>query len=131
VSVALITGGASGIGAATARRFRRRGHHVVIADRDPVAGAAVAEEIGGLFVPADVGEPADNARVVAAAAARFWWCSTPGSPAAVAWTTSPSSATAPRCAPTSTASYTASPPACPGYGSKGTARSWSWPASPG
>ncbi|MEV4052873.1 SDR family oxidoreductase [Amycolatopsis sp. NPDC049688] len=70
-AVTLITGGASGIGAATARRFGRRGGRVVIADRDSAAGEAVAAEVGGLFVPADVGEPADNTRAVDAAVEAF------------------------------------------------------------
>ncbi|RSM46383.1 SDR family NAD(P)-dependent oxidoreductase [Amycolatopsis balhimycina DSM 5908] len=63
-TVTLITGGASGIGAAAARRFHRRGDHVVIVDRDTIRGAAVAEEVGGQFVSADVGEPDDNTRAV-------------------------------------------------------------------
>ncbi|WP_103352709.1 SDR family oxidoreductase [Amycolatopsis sp. CA-128772] len=71
MTVTLITGGAGGIGAATARRFHRAGGHVVLADRDAAAGAAVAAEVGGLFVAADVGEPADNARVVNAALEAF------------------------------------------------------------
>ncbi len=52
--VAVVTGGASGIGLATARRFAAEGAKVVIADVDPVAGAAAAEEVAGLFVPVDV-----------------------------------------------------------------------------
>ncbi len=44
---ALITGGASGIGAAVARSLAARGAHVVIADVDEVGAAAVANEVGG------------------------------------------------------------------------------------
>ena len=51
---AVITGGASGIGLATARRLAAEGAHVVIGDLDEKAGAAAAEEVGGLFVPVDV-----------------------------------------------------------------------------
>ena len=51
---AVITGGASGIGLATARRLAAEGASVVIADLDEKAGPAVAEEVGGLFVPVDV-----------------------------------------------------------------------------
>jgi NAD(P)-dependent dehydrogenase (short-subunit alcohol dehydrogenase family) len=51
---AVITGGASGIGLATARRFAAEGAHVVIADVDPTAGLRAAEEVDGLFVKVDV-----------------------------------------------------------------------------
>jgi 3-hydroxybutyrate dehydrogenase len=44
---AVVTGGASGIGAASARALAARGAHVVIADRDGIAAATVADEIGG------------------------------------------------------------------------------------
>ncbi|EOD66365.1 SDR family NAD(P)-dependent oxidoreductase, partial [Amycolatopsis vancoresmycina] len=44
---------------------------VVIADRDPAAGEAVAAEVGGLFVRADVGVPADNTRAVDATVEAF------------------------------------------------------------
>jgi len=69
--VVLVTGGASGIGAAAARRFAARGGHIVLADIDQERGEAVAEEVGGLFVRTDVAEPADNERLVRAAVDRF------------------------------------------------------------
>ena len=51
---AVITGAASGIGLATARRFAAEGAHVVCADLDVEAGEKAAAEVGGLFVRADV-----------------------------------------------------------------------------
>jgi len=50
----VVTGGASGIGLATVRRFAAEGAHVVIADVDPVSGAAAADAVGGTFVQTDV-----------------------------------------------------------------------------
>src|SRR6478672_10160242 len=52
--VAVITGGASGIGLATAKRMRAEGAKIVIGDIDPATGKAVADELEGLFVPVDV-----------------------------------------------------------------------------
>lgn len=51
---ALITGGASGLGLATARRIVAAGGHVTIVDLPSSQGAAIADELGGAFVPADV-----------------------------------------------------------------------------
>lgn len=51
---ALITGGASGLGLATARRLVAAGGHVTIIDLPSSQGADLAEELGGVFVPADV-----------------------------------------------------------------------------
>jgi NAD(P)-dependent dehydrogenase (short-subunit alcohol dehydrogenase family) len=44
--VALVTGGASGIGAATARRFISEGARVMLADRDEALGKQVASDLG-------------------------------------------------------------------------------------
>ena len=52
--VAVITGGGSGIGLASARRLASEGAKVVIGDVDENAGARAAEEVGGLFVKVDV-----------------------------------------------------------------------------
>jgi NAD(P)-dependent dehydrogenase (short-subunit alcohol dehydrogenase family) len=64
---AIVTGGASGIGEECARQISALGAHVVIADRQADRRKAVADEIGGLFVPCDVSSEADGAAVVAAA----------------------------------------------------------------
>ncbi|MFF9480538.1 SDR family NAD(P)-dependent oxidoreductase [Streptomyces sp. NPDC014733] len=67
----LVTGGASGIGAATARRLARGGWRVTVVDRDGAGAVAVAGECGGLGVAADVGVPEENARAVARAVEEF------------------------------------------------------------
>ncbi|MEZ5130417.1 MAG: SDR family NAD(P)-dependent oxidoreductase [Mycobacterium sp.] len=51
---AIVTGGASGIGAATARQLADRGARVVIADLQAERGQELAHEIGGVFVTVDV-----------------------------------------------------------------------------
>jgi NAD(P)-dependent dehydrogenase (short-subunit alcohol dehydrogenase family) len=55
--VAVVTGAASGVGAASARRLARRGASVVVVDVDDAGGTQVADEIGGRFVHLDVGDP--------------------------------------------------------------------------
>lgn len=58
--IIVITGGASGIGAAMARRFAEEGaKHVVCADRDLAGAQAVAEDIGGTAIQTDVSLGAD------------------------------------------------------------------------
>src|SRR5690242_11628194 len=52
--VAVVTGGGSGIGLATVRRFAEEGAKVVCADIDEAVGGAAAAEVGGLFVKTDV-----------------------------------------------------------------------------
>jgi NAD(P)-dependent dehydrogenase (short-subunit alcohol dehydrogenase family) len=56
--VAVVTGGASGIGRATARLLAAEGARVAVLDLDRGGGQVVADEIGGWFLPADVAEPA-------------------------------------------------------------------------
>ena len=51
---AIVTGGASGIGAACARQLAAKGAKVVIADLNAATGEALAAEIGGAFVAVDV-----------------------------------------------------------------------------
>ena len=52
--VAVITGAGSGIGYATAKRFADEGAKVVVVDMNAETGNAVAKEVGGIFVSADV-----------------------------------------------------------------------------
>ncbi|HEY0902547.1 MAG TPA: SDR family NAD(P)-dependent oxidoreductase [Marmoricola sp.] len=51
---AIVTGGASGIGAACARQLAAKGAKVVVADLNAEKGEALAQEIGGSFAPVDV-----------------------------------------------------------------------------
>ena len=69
--VAIITGGGSGIGAATARLFATQGAHVVVTGRRPEPLEAVAGEVGGIAVPGDTSDPSHVARTVETAASRF------------------------------------------------------------
>jgi NAD(P)-dependent dehydrogenase (short-subunit alcohol dehydrogenase family) len=76
--VAIITGGAGGIGSATGQLFAEEGVRVVLVDRDAAALAAVAERIGAAVPRAalvarveDVGEETAAARIVEAAVTAF------------------------------------------------------------
>ncbi len=66
-AAAIVTGGASGLGAATARRLAAAGVKVVLADLQDEMGGALAAEIGGAFVHTDVTE-ADQVQAAVEAA---------------------------------------------------------------
>jgi NAD(P)-dependent dehydrogenase (short-subunit alcohol dehydrogenase family) len=66
-SSSIVTGGASGIGKASARQLAAAGSKVVIADLNAEKGEAVAKEIGGAFVKCDVSKVEDAKEAVAAA----------------------------------------------------------------
>jgi NAD(P)-dependent dehydrogenase (short-subunit alcohol dehydrogenase family) len=69
--VAVITGAGSGIGLASARRFAAEGAKVVCVDIDPPAGKAAADDVGGIFVHADVTVDADVQAMYATAVETF------------------------------------------------------------
>ena len=60
----IVTGGASGLGEGTARMLAANGGKVVIADMNEERGQQVAQEIGGVFVKANVADEADGQKVV-------------------------------------------------------------------
>jgi NAD(P)-dependent dehydrogenase (short-subunit alcohol dehydrogenase family) len=71
--VAIVTGGAAGLGEGMSRRFAAEGAKVLIGDVDGDAGKAVADEIGGnaLFVEADVSQLDQVSALVSTAVERF------------------------------------------------------------
>lgn len=64
--VMLVTGGASGIGAATAQLMAGSGWHVVVADMNQAVGQDFADSIGAVFVRADLGEQSQCKQLVEA-----------------------------------------------------------------
>jgi NAD(P)-dependent dehydrogenase (short-subunit alcohol dehydrogenase family) len=66
-AAALVTGGASGLGRATATRLAEGGARVTIIDLPSSPGAEVAASLGGTFAPADVTDPQQVAAAVAQA----------------------------------------------------------------
>lgn len=70
-SVFLVTGGASGLGAATARMAAENGGKVVIADLQAEMGEKLARELGGRFIKTDVTSEADGKAAVALALKEF------------------------------------------------------------
>ena len=69
--VAIVSGGGTGIGAATARRFAAEGANVVVTGRRQEPLDTVAAETGGLAVAGDTTDPEHAPRAVAAAVERF------------------------------------------------------------
>ena len=69
--VAVVTGGGSGIGLASARRLAAEGAKVAVVDLDGGAGKAAADEVGGLFVHADVAVEGDVAAMYDATLSAF------------------------------------------------------------
>src|SRR5438105_13024738 len=65
---AMVPGGASGIGAASARALTKRGARCVLIDLNDELGEAMASELGGLYVKADVANPEQVQVAVDAAA---------------------------------------------------------------
>jgi NAD(P)-dependent dehydrogenase (short-subunit alcohol dehydrogenase family) len=68
-AAAIVTGGASGLGEATARDLAAQGAKVVIADLNEAQGKAIADELGGVFVKVDVSDEAQVQAAVDAAVA--------------------------------------------------------------
>lgn len=69
--VAVVTGGCSGIGLATVRRFAAEGAKVVIGDLDDANGEQIAQEIGGAYVHCNVADKDDVDRLFATAKQKF------------------------------------------------------------
>lgn len=69
--VAIVTGGASGLGRAVARALAARGTKVVVADVDETGGQEVADEIDGTFVATDVSDLDHNRALVDAAVSTY------------------------------------------------------------
>ena len=65
---AIVTGGASGLGAATARRLAKEGARVAVCDLNTKLAETVAKEIGGVAITCDVADSASAEAAIAAAA---------------------------------------------------------------
>jgi NAD(P)-dependent dehydrogenase (short-subunit alcohol dehydrogenase family) len=83
--VGLITGGGSGIGREIVRRLAREGMAVAVLDYDGAAAEAVAAEIGGLAVAADVTSPQQVGNAVDAVLGRFHQIDLLVNNAGIAW----------------------------------------------
>jgi NAD(P)-dependent dehydrogenase (short-subunit alcohol dehydrogenase family) len=69
--VVVVTGSTQGLGAAIARRAAALGAAVVVCGRDAARGEAIAEELGGLFVAANLADPRAAATIVGACDERY------------------------------------------------------------
>ena len=75
--VALVTGGANGLGRADAERLAEAGYHVVVADLDGSAAESVASAIGGQGILLDVTDPAAVEQSFARSSGSTCWSRTP------------------------------------------------------
>ena len=82
---AIVSGGASGLGEATARELARAGAVVLVADLNAERGKKIADEIGGLFAQVDVSDEASGTAAVSAAAATSAPLRTAVSCAGIGW----------------------------------------------
>lgn len=62
--IALVTGGATGIGRASARLLAAEGARVAVADTNEAAGSATALELGGIFIHCDISRPEESRAAV-------------------------------------------------------------------
>jgi rhamnose utilization protein RhaD (predicted bifunctional aldolase and dehydrogenase)/NAD(P)-dependent dehydrogenase (short-subunit alcohol dehydrogenase family) len=83
--VALVTGGGSGIGAASAAAFAAEGCEIVVLDRDAASAQACAKKFGGLGLGCDVTKPGDVRAAFDAAVTRFGGVDIVVSNAGAAW----------------------------------------------
>jgi NAD(P)-dependent dehydrogenase (short-subunit alcohol dehydrogenase family) len=83
--VALVTGGGSGIGAASVAAFAAEGCEVVVLDRDGASAQAIAKKYGGLGLACDVTKEGDVRAAFDAACARFGGVDIVVSNAGAAW----------------------------------------------
>jgi rhamnose utilization protein RhaD (predicted bifunctional aldolase and dehydrogenase)/NAD(P)-dependent dehydrogenase (short-subunit alcohol dehydrogenase family) len=83
--VALVTGGGSGIGAASAAAFAAEGCEVVVLDRDGASAQAIAKKYGGLGLACDVTKEGDVRAAFDAACVRFGGVDIVVSNAGAAW----------------------------------------------
>jgi NAD(P)-dependent dehydrogenase (short-subunit alcohol dehydrogenase family) len=85
-TVSLVTGGGAGIGREIARRLAKEGMAVAVLDRDGAAAEAVAAEIGGFAVTADVTSPEEVGRAVESVLSRLQKIDVLVNNAGIAWT---------------------------------------------
>jgi rhamnose utilization protein RhaD (predicted bifunctional aldolase and dehydrogenase)/NAD(P)-dependent dehydrogenase (short-subunit alcohol dehydrogenase family) len=83
--VAVVTGGGSGIGAATAKALAKQGAEVAVLDRDLAAAQKVAKSVGGFAAECDVTDPASVRKAFDAVATRFGGVDIVVSNAGAAW----------------------------------------------
>ncbi|WP_372090838.1 bifunctional aldolase/short-chain dehydrogenase [Tistrella mobilis] len=83
--IVAVTGGAGGIGAATARAFAAAGAEVAVLDLNPEAAAGVARPLGGIGIACDVTDPASVTAAIEAVVTRFGGLDILVSNAGAAW----------------------------------------------